>query len=267
MKKWHKTIVVLIGAIVFSTIAIQASDIVRNIQTPLSGLALESQSPCGEGAVLVNFGKGNLCVDIYEASVSSQCPVQNVQNSVDTQDNINDFDCRAQSTPDALPWRYVSLPQAQQLCARSGKRLPTNDEWYSVALGVTDQSQCVTKATGPAETGSSECVTQLGVYDIVGNVWEWIDGQVKDGVYDNRSLPESGYVQLVDTDGVVVKTSASEVQEYGADYATINNTNIRGILRGGYYGSGTDAGIYAQNISVPLDFKAPGVGFRCVRNL
>jgi formylglycine-generating enzyme required for sulfatase activity len=102
---------------------------------------------------------------------------------------------------------------------------------------------------------------------MVGNVWEWIDGQVTDGVYENRTLPQSGYVALVDTNGVVVETKAEASAEFGDDYAQTDSKGLRGIIRGGFYKSGSDAGVFAQNLSVPLDFKAIGVGFRCIKDL
>lgn len=267
MKKWHKTTLVVIGAVVFSTVAIQASDMLRNIDTKLTGLVIESSGPCGEGAVLINLGSGPLCVDIYEASANGECPVKSPDTQTETQENINAYECTATSKQSVTPWRYVSLSQAQQLCARSGKRLPTNDEWYGIAVSMGTQEGCVTDSQNPSVTGSGQCVTQSGVYDMVGNLWEWIDAEVFDGQYNQRPLPESGYVYVVDSNGVVIETSPEAVEEYGDDYATTKLTGVRGVLRGGFYGSGEDAGIYAQNISASLDSKLPGVGFRCVRSI
>lgn len=267
MKKWHKTTLVILGAVVFSTVAIQASDVLRNVNGGLAGLAIESQGPCGLGAVQVNLSSGVLCVDEYEASASELCPVLSPSTQVQTQENLNNFECSVVSQQSVTPWRFVSLTQAQQLCARTGKRLPTDDEWYALASAMGDQSECIIDSNGPAGTGDTQCVTQSGIYDMVGNVWEWIDGEVYDGQYNERPLPASGYVQTVDSNGIVVETSNTGSDEYGDDYATINDSGVRGILRGGFYGSGDDAGLYAQNISVPLDFKAPGVGFRCVKSL
>jgi len=267
MKKRYKTTLVIFGAVVFSSVAIQASDVLRNIDGNLAGRVIDSQTPCGTGAVLVNLSSGALCVDQYEASSSESCPVSVPETQIQTQENLNNYECSATSKQSADPWRYVSLAQAQQLCARTGKRLPNNDEWYALASAMGDQSKCVVNTAGPGTTGDTQCVTQSGVYDMVGNLWEWIDGEVYDGQYNERPLPESGYVDIVDSDGVVVETSTIGNIEYGNDYAVTNLTAVRGILRGGYYGSGDDAGLYAQNLSVPLDFKAPGVGFRCVKSI
>jgi hypothetical protein len=64
-----------------------------------------------------------------------------------------------------------------------------------------------------------------------------------------------------------IETTSGVNNEYGSNYAIINLSSVQGILRGGFYVSGDDAGIYAQYISLPLYFKAPGVGFCCVKSL
>ncbi len=267
MKKWHKSVAVVLGAVLLSTVAIQASDLMRNINGNLVGLAIEGEGVCGAGSVAVSLGSGTLCVDRYEAAVAETCPVSDPNTPFDTQKNLNDTACESVSEEGKMPWKYVSLAQAQQLCARSGKRLPNNDEWYALASAVRDYGECNTSGTGARATGVSTCSTPSGIYDLVGNVWEWVDAQVTEGVYDGRVLPESGYVDLVDADGIVIETARVANEDYGKDYALTNAVGVRGVLRGGFFGSEEDAGLYAQNLAVPLDLKAPGVGFRCVRSL
>jgi formylglycine-generating enzyme required for sulfatase activity len=103
---------------------------------------------------------------------------------------------------------------------------------------------------------------------MVGNVWEWVDASVESGQYAHRVLPETGYVTSVDADGIALSSNTSTTQEdelYGKDYFWQNKEGVRGMLRGGFYGSGNDGGIYAVNASVDLGFGSVGVGFRCVR--
>ena len=268
MNKIQKSTLIGVSAIVLSTLGIQASDIVNGIQTNFSGMVIGSDGPCGSGSTEVLFGQYALCVDMYEASASKACPNPEPENQLQTQDNVYESDCKPVSQENVLPWRYVSLTQAQQLCARSGKRLPTNEEWYKIAGGISDESTCTTdNGSSPAKTGTDGCITSSGVYDMIGNVWEWVDEQVVGGIYDNRQLPETGFVALVDKNGVVLETSSYENKEFGNDYAWTNADGVFGIIRGGFYSSGDDAGIFAQNMSVPLNFKTAGVGFRCVKDI
>lgn len=269
MNKLQKSALVGIGALLLSTVAIQASDVLRGVEGNLAGMVSQSTSVCGEGATQILLGSHSICVDIYEASASTNCPHTNPQSSVETQNNANTQECVPVSKSEATPWRFVSLTQAQQLCARAGKRLPSGEEWYKVVSGFVDDGSCnVNGGTGPKVAGSSNCVTPSGVHDLIGNVWEWVDEEINSGTYNERTLPASGYVTLVDTNGVVIETSDREGSaEFGNDYAWTSNSGVTGMLRGGFYGSGEDGGIFSQNLSVPLDFKTTGVGFRCVKDV
>lgn len=122
MNKLQKSALIGIGALVLSTVAIQASDLLRGVEGNLSGLVSESTSVCGPHAVQILLGSHSICVDAYEASAAASCTYADPQSPVETQDNINVSDCTAVSQKDATPWRFVSLTQAQQLCARTGDR-------------------------------------------------------------------------------------------------------------------------------------------------
>lgn len=266
MTRWVKISSVVVGAIVLSTLAIQASDLARGISSNLPGLAIESTGPCGKNAEIVHLGGRSVCIDTYEASPSRACPVATPGNEVDTQRNISDDTCAATSEKEVAPWRFVTHTQATQLCARSSKRLLTNEEWYKAVSGSTDLESCVISSSGPSLTGST-CKSPAGIYDMVGNVWEWVDGEVTDGEYDSKTLPRSGYVSLVDSDGIVLETSDTPSEEYNADYAWLNSSGVFGMIRGGFYGARSDAGMFALNASVQLNFSAAGVGFRCVKDI
>lgn len=268
MNKLVKSSLIGLGAIVISTVAIQASDVFRGVEGNLVGMVPNSETgPCGAYAQQVLFGSHAICVDTYEASPSAKCPHANTGSSVQTQENMNEAECQAVSKPDAMPWRFISFTQAQQVCARTNKRLPTNQEWYLSASGMNDASCVIDNPESPLPTGSASCVTPSGIHDMVGNVWEWVDAEINSGLYENRQIPESGYVASVDTAGVVVETGPSGHADYGNDYAWTNTTGLQGMIRGGFYNSGDDGGIFSQNLSVALDFKTAGVGFRCVKDI
>jgi formylglycine-generating enzyme required for sulfatase activity len=233
MSKILKSALIVIGSIVCTTIAINASDMVRGISD--SG---QESTFCPVGMTVFNHEGEDMCIDMYEVSVSSECTHSIPGSAIQTEDNINNRECFGVSEEGKEPWRYVSLTQAQRICAESGKRLPTNSEWYAAAL-ATDINSCVLDQSRYKSTGNTSCISGVGAYDMIGNVWEWVDGEVVDGVYDNKTVPGEGYVQSVDADG--------------------------GMMRGGFYGSGEDGGIFAINAAVPHSFVGSGVGFRCVK--
>ncbi len=264
-----KIFVIVCASILLSTLGIYASDNISGLENNLFGLATGSQGPCDVGSKQLNLKGKALCLDTYEASAGDQCPKSIPESIIDTKTNISDNSCTAVSTKNAIPWRFISLTDAQQMCARTGKRLLTNEEWYGAVSGITDISQCAidVKNGQAVPTGSKECVSPLGAYDMVGNVWEWIDAEIVDGVYEGREVPASGYVSLVDTDGFVLKTDSVPNEDFGSDYAWTNKEGVLGVVRGGFYASKSDAGIFAINATVQFDFRSAGIGFRCVKDI
>lgn len=269
MSRRLKTIAVILGSVAVTTLGINASDFSRGVEDSLSALVGGSASGCGPHAVRVLWGSGALCVDQYEASADPTCPHEEPQNELESIANVNDGRCLPRSEPAVTPWRFVSLTQAQQVCARAGKRLLTADEWYRLAVGIADVSTCSLDVRNdqPVPTGASSCVSPQGVHDLVGSVWEWMDETVVDGTYDGRTVPASGYVAAVDAAGVVIRTDAAPPADFGDDYAWTNDTGVFGIIRGGFYGSGSDGGLFAQNLAVSTELKTAGIGFRCVRDI
>ncbi len=257
----------VLGAIFVSTLGIFASDGLRGIDNNMLGLTSGGESgPCRAGMVAMKQDVGILCVDIYEASPSEKCPHHNPVNLLETEKNANASECYAASVKGVQPWSYISLPQAQRMCAGAGKRLPKSDEWYRFALG-TDSNSCIVKAVSRTNTGTEGCVSSVGAFDVVGNMWEWVDETVQGNMFKERALPEEGYVSSVDASGVAITSAENPDELYGADYVWSKNEGVFGMIRGGFYGSDTDAGLYTVNASVGTSFGSQGVGFRCVEDV
>ena len=267
MNKYTQIGLVVIGAIIVTSLTIRASDTITFTDGQLALVSQSQGTVCSEGAVLVTLRSGSLCVDQYEAAPASACPHINPQSEVDTRSNLAASSCQPRSAAEVAPWRFVSQTEAQQLCARVGKRLPSVAEWYALALTLSDDADCVTTNNGPKPTGSAACETAAGVADLVGNVWEWVYGDVASGVYAGRPVPSAGYVAEVDSDGIVTATKATPQTDFSNDYAQTNQSGTYGIVRGGFYGSQDDAGVYAQNLAVPFSLRTAGIGFRCVADV
>ncbi len=143
-----------------------------------------------------------------------------------------------------LPRRGISFAKAERTCLRNGKRLCTADEWEAVCRGSKAMryefsndgneshhilnTRCNTlplglTRKGVAKSGAMDCVNELGIRDMTGNVWEWVDNE-NGGPF--RTLKGSSY-------------------QYNDDYTTQCATNVLLL------------DVQIQKL------KLPSVGFRC----
>ena len=266
--KWLKTGAVIVGAVIITALGIDAADTLNGSDGTLLSQVIEGTTgPCPAGMVLVENVAGVTCVDVYEAAAGEACPAPSPGNKIQSTENIHNAECIPVSEPDASPWRFVTRDQAMQACARAGKRLPTSAEWYQLSLGMAEvEDRCNVDSGGVSMTGkNSECVSPHGAYDLVGNVWEWVSDDVIDGQYNNRQLPETGFVAQIDGGGMAVVSSSTESELFGEDYFWSKAEGAYGIMRGGYYDSGSDAGIYTVHADVAPTLSGTAIGFRCLK--
>ena len=167
------------------------------------------------------------------------------------------------------PAHTINYFIAAAACRNSAKRLPSNAEWQVAALGTPDpwpqddpSNQCNISTPSVSLTGSrSKCISDVGAYDMVGNVIEFVG--------DWGALATAG-----NTWDMFIPGFGNDVSNMGG----APNGTIYGLpgttLRGGSFattpnsgGTGEQAGVYAidQNgapnsigdASAP-DFVAPG---------
>jgi len=261
-----KIIGISIGAVLLTTLAIDASDTLSGKGgSLLAQLVGVEQSVCPAGMVHVPAALTFSCVDEFEAVPSKECPVLSLTSQLDTDINLKQNTCVAASQSDLEPWRHVTREQAVVLCTRAGKRLPSAAEWYQAALG-TDAGVCNVES-GEVALGNSypECHSAAGIKNAVGNVWEWVSDDVIDGVYQGRSLPVTGYVSQVDACGVATVTGENLNTEMLGGYFWSKGEGSFGIIRGGFYGSKADASSYTVHAYTAPTFRGAAVGFRCVK--
>ncbi len=264
---WWKTTLVIIGAVVITALGIDASDTFNgSTDTLLSQVIRGKEGVCPSGMIATDIVAGVRCVDAYEASPGQKCPTQNPEQMLATQNNMSAQECVSQSASGMLPWRFVTRDQAMQLCARSGKRLPTSEEWYALSLStVQNEEACNVRSGNAAKTGAyADCTAGGTVYDLVGNVWEWVSGDVVNGFYNDVTLPQSGFVSQVSSQGTVISVTGDAQDLFGKDYFWSRHDGTYGIIRGGYYDSASDAGIYTMHADTAPTTASAGVGFRCV---
>jgi len=165
----------------------------------------------------------------------------------------------AVSIPGVKPSGTITWFQAQQACENAGKRLPRNGEWQQAAAGTpdpgtdNDSTDCNTSFDGfpandPVNTGSRvDCVSNRGVFDMVGNTAEWVE----DWVTLATTCADEMFNGTSDTNCLV-----------GADPFSGPAAMIRG---GAFSGAATKAGVfYLNGLNEPWNFSA-SLGFRCAR--
>jgi len=278
VKKIIKYVLVIVIAAVLGSVGLDAVDHRGSINESVVGRIFfgTADSVCPAGMVLVEGSSKQFCIDQFEVSAGENCPHQDVSSEVQSKDNIDTGSCMPISKIGTIPWRYITKQQAANACAKAGKRLPTNEEWFAASLGTPDPNDqwgmddChVNKNWGalPGLTGSGKnCQSGAGAYDMVGNVWEWVTGEAIDGVFENRILPESGFVKEADSNGVAIATDeVGSSPTYNKDYFWQKNTGQRAMARGGFWDNGQEAGLYSMYLEAPFSFVAEGVGFRCVK--
>ena len=220
----------------------------------------------GNSASDVMVKVGNLCVDKYEASVWSGADGTGTQYGAGIEDYPAGFpdtgnwttQLYAVSRAGVTPSAYITWFQAQQACALSGKRLLTNAEWQMAAAGTPDNASCNVSGANVANTGANaSCVSNYQVNDMVGNIWEWVADWMQGNT--NPWAPSTG------------TAGASYGDDYmnGANpavYQGAGSTNFPSVpFRGGYWGSGTLAGVFALYAVNGPSVAYSNVGFRCAR--
>lgn len=194
----------------------------------------------GNPSIMVCIPKFNLS-DVIDGAPNVPHPAFVVNGVVKSEIWISKYqnivhDGRAYSLPFQDPRTYVTYDQAKQYCAAKGPgwHLMTNAEWAAIALwckkngfmprgnnnfgkdhSATHERGKVTYtyndngttregrvATGSGPASWSHDGTNEGIFDLNGNVWEWVDGlKLIDGkIYvhqDNNFNTPEGY-RLVD---------------------------------------------------------------------
>jgi formylglycine-generating enzyme required for sulfatase activity len=263
-----RIIVSMVAVILLTSLGVGASDVWQgNSGGLLAQLVWSTASDCPVGMIAVGGATTFRCVDAYEASPSDSCVYQNTNAAEHSISNVADPDCSATARAQVMPWRYISRADAVLMCARSGKRLPTAAEWYSIAIGTQAQS-CAVAQSSVANTGAqTACASVYGAHDMVGNVWEWVNDDVIDGQYAGRTVPPSGFIEQFDTGGVSTVTSLTELGSTTKDngYFWSSEQGAFGMIRGGFYGSKSDAAVTTIHAGTNPNFTGAAVGFRCVR--
>lgn len=234
---------------------------------------------------------GSVCVDKYEASlwkITDERCIKKLQNGKEIDLDacsaiqlgnylidgcqFNGAGCKnifALSLPGVIPAHNVNYFIAAAACRNSNKRMITNSEWQTAALGTPDPwpqddpaNECNLETSSLAPTGSrSKCFSDVEAFDMVGNVIEFV--------------ADWGPLATTGTNWDIF------IPEFGADVSNMGgspNGELYGLpgttLRGGSFaivpnsgGTGERAGVYAIDQNGPPNSIGDGTaaGFRCAK--
>lgn len=207
-----------------------------------TGDACSTNNGCPQGMALID---SQFCIDRWEASIDGQSPY------LFPQPDENGTPRMAKSEAGVVPQGYINEIAAQEACQQAGKRLCTSAEWLRACRGSNDwtypygndyqtdacndyrEEPPIVTLYSPNEpdwsdldnpdinqlpdtvdlTGANtSCVTPEGVYDLVGNLHEWVDdpaGTFRGGFYVEA---------YINGDGCLYATTAHNVSHF--DFST-----------------------------------------------
>jgi|GEM_PF-5526455 len=237
--------------------------------------------------------------DTYEANA----PAGTLDNTNAFASNTTNRSAQSQSGT-ATPLTTVSWPAAYKSCTLRGTgwRLPTPQEYEVAAIGTPSNSvSCNTKGgslitTLPTRGGT--CVSDWGIYDLVGNANEWTDlimttdasritsaaaikAATDEGAswvgkaaasYNTLTLPVTGLTTAFNPDlGMTLTGGALTFGFFAADLATHNGSVTAAFIRGGYYNTpsgSSGGGLYQTRFSVNATTGTSAfVGYRCAKSV
>jgi hypothetical protein len=227
---------------------------------------------------------------------------------------MKDVGSVATSEAAGVPWVYITQPDAKAACAALGSHyhLVTNPEWMTIARDaeqVGSNWDSGTAGTGvlsyghsnnhpsaalDASTDDTDSMygTDVGfeqkrthtlsngevIWDLSGNVWEWVDWNVTPAnkAYHSSDLgPLSSWTELAGLDVNVGSSDEMKPEAWSFFFSTLSSANGMGgyiagdnvsggaALRGADWDSDPFTGIFALHLGVDSSLSVDVAGFRC----
>lgn len=216
----------------------------------------------------------------------------------------------AVSKPHVIPARGVTWYQASRFCINSGKTLIPDSVWQMAVIGTVDpgketgtgglkggsksdgpSARCnidtetkkwktwlkddsgvrPTSRAGKTSGGSASCISDFGIEDMIGNLWEWTDlngaqaGQTISGFNIKGALPGGSFATQDGTWNVNGSASGCDGEDQVQGYCDWKKGSPAAAFRGGRWHNNLYAGAGALNLHHAGSRSGWGLGFRCAR--
>lgn len=216
----------------------------------------------------------------------------------------------AVSKPGVIPARGVTWYQASRFCLNSGKTLIPDSIWQMAVIGTMDPgketgsggvkggsktdslaARCnidsetkkwktwlkddagvrPTSRAGKSPGSASSCISDFGVEDMIGNLWEWTDlngiqaGQPISGFNVKSALPGGSFATQDGTWNVNGSASGCDGEDQVQGFCDWKKGSPAAAFRGGRWHNNLYAGAGALNLHHAGSRSGWGIGFRCAR--
>lgn len=138
-------------------------------------------------------------IDAYESSRSSANATEQ-----------GTFSGRSCNYANAMPWNNISYTDAELACRDAGKRLCTAEEWAFACASIQNNAYpygasyipnvCNGEGSAVNATGvHAECKTSANVFDLSGNLREWVQKGSRMGGAYTANASELGCLSVMNT--------------------------------------------------------------------
>ena len=245
---------------------------------------MQYEAKKGTGNIATSVATGTPWVSIYQDVAKAECEKIGAHLITNAEWMAIARDIEAQDE------NWVGTGTARVLkMGNVGSNTNDSTAWY--ALGSADFEGNTKTGTNRDSDSPARLVLSNGqsIWDFSGNVWEWVDDKFDCGVEECPAslMPQPATASYREFTAITSwgKYSRTEIapsgsynstQGTGQIYTTNNfaysseppagyNSTIHAFVRGGDWGNGANAGVFALALSHSPSGSDPSFGFRCAR--
>jgi hypothetical protein len=139
---------------------------------------------------------------------------------------------------------------------------------------LTGNSETDPMGSGKEQKRTLKLLSEHIIWDFSGNIWEWINWDLGDGLMDGPTTCAAGVSEipalncnaLLNLDYMPGNPAEIDPNLYNSNYGLgkIIGGNGGGTIRGGISSGGTEAGIFSLDLEFQSNIASRIIGFRCV---